>query len=183
MPARGCGCTGSTCGCKVQGGTNVVVTGNGTAAFPYTVSYSGPLVANTITVDSNPLITLERRGSGTVLDPYIIEAILTAPLSGLTNVSINDKAAIPNHWDVLQWDPQGSGSWEYRPIVPHFPTLGLPSPDDYPAGFMLFDTTIGRPRWNNASSTAWVDSIGAGGGGGGGGGIGFDTDGVPYVIH
>jgi hypothetical protein len=40
MP-RNCGCAGSTCGCLVQGGAGVTVTGLGSATEPYVIGWDG----------------------------------------------------------------------------------------------------------------------------------------------
>lgn len=86
-----CGCT-STCGCLVQGGTGITVTGTGNPGSPYVVNSSGPNVLqaqDTATVDH----TLAGTGSGASpwvltsnvkVDPTVVNNLLIAGASGLS---------------------------------------------------------------------------------------------------
>lgn len=73
--ARGCGCTGSSCGCLIQAGdSSVTVSGIGTAADPYLLTASQASIAGQLTVNDSTSVDLTLVGDGTVADPYIMSA-------------------------------------------------------------------------------------------------------------
>lgn len=68
-----CGCSGSTCGCKVVAGHGVVIRGSGSTISPYVVD-AYPL---SLEVQDSTSIDLHKTGSGTPGDPYILSADIT----------------------------------------------------------------------------------------------------------
>jgi hypothetical protein len=79
-----CGCSGRTCSCALQGGTNVTVTGSGSSADPYIInsveSTPGSVVVTT-TIDG--LNTLATAGSLVVGNRYVVTDWTASPnLSG-----------------------------------------------------------------------------------------------------
>lgn len=42
-----------------------------------------------------------------------------------------------------------------------YTTAARPDRTGLPAGFMYFDTTLGKPLWLKADKSGWVDSAGA----------------------
>jgi hypothetical protein len=76
-----CGCTGTTCSCKIVGKGSVIVTGAGTITNPYEVTVTPALIVNdTTTVD------LTLYGSGSSTDPYVLSADADLALGDLNNV-------------------------------------------------------------------------------------------------
>lgn len=100
-----CGCAGSTCGCKVQGGSGVSITGTGTAQDPYIVTVDGIEITSLITVDDTSSVDLTLLGSGTALDPYVLSAeinvgstVVTTPTNGgTTEIDSEESAHVLEH--------------------------------------------------------------------------------------
>lgn len=79
-----CGCSGRTCSCALQGGTNVTVTGSGSSADPYIInsaeSTPGSVVVTTTIAGLNTLATA---GSLVVGNRYVVTDWTASPnLSG-----------------------------------------------------------------------------------------------------
>jgi hypothetical protein len=91
-----CGCTSTTCSCKVEGGTGVVVTGKGAVGNPYRVNID----AGKLTVDDTATVDLVLHGSGTSADWYHLSANATVSLDELTDVT----ASNPASGQVLAWN-------------------------------------------------------------------------------
>jgi hypothetical protein len=99
-----CGCSGTTCSCKIVGKGAVVVTGAGTNTNPYEITVSPALgVLDTSTVN------LTLYGSGTSADPYTLSADAALNLGDLANVTDSGGAA---GYTLLK---QGDGSWIVGP--------------------------------------------------------------------
>lgn len=77
-----CGCDGATCACRVIAGTNVRVTGSGSALNPLVISADVGL-----TTRDSSTVGLTLLGEGNTSNPWILEADLTAGLDDLTDVS------------------------------------------------------------------------------------------------
>ena len=82
MP-KNCGCAGSSCGCLVQGGAGIQVTGIGTAADPFVVVNTGQPINTSFQINSSASVTLTLVGGGTPSDPLILSATAKFP-SGAT---------------------------------------------------------------------------------------------------
>jgi len=80
-----CNCSGSTCGCKVQGLGSVSVSGTGTAQDPYVVTLNGLNISSAIQFDDSATIDFTVLGSGTNLDPYVVSADV---ITGTTQTSV-----------------------------------------------------------------------------------------------
>lgn len=70
-----CGCSGSTCGCRVTAGHGVEVRGAGSIDNPYVID-AYPL---SITVQDSSSIDLTLTGTGTPSDPYVISGEVAGP--------------------------------------------------------------------------------------------------------
>lgn len=86
-----CGCSGTTCACKVQGTGSIAVTGTGTAQDPFIVSLGALNTNGTITVADTATIDFTILGTGTVGDPKVISGsvkvganVTAAPTTGQT---------------------------------------------------------------------------------------------------
>lgn len=114
--ARGCGCVGSSCGCKVIAGTGVAVSGTGTQADPYVISANSTDIGGTLQVDSTTTVTLTRLGSGKVADPYIIRAVARVKTTDLLDVA--DPNGGPIAGDTMVWvGTTAAGHWEFQPAA------------------------------------------------------------------
>lgn len=100
--ARGCGCAGSSCSCKIVGGAGITVEGNGTIGSPYTIIAQSQAITGLIDVDSTSTVDLTITGQGTTPDPYLIQANVNLSLSDLDDVV----ATLPNSNQVLAWNAQ-----------------------------------------------------------------------------
>ncbi len=84
--AKCCGL--SPCNCRVVAGTGTTVTGNGSAANPYTIS-SDAGTPTPLGVTDSPTVDLTLTGTGTAGDPYDVSAAVIldpAPPAGGTNL-------------------------------------------------------------------------------------------------
>lgn len=117
--ARRCGCAGTSCGCVISGGSNVTVSGAGTAEQPYLINFS----AVTVQVADTATLDLTRTGSGTALDPYIISGVVAPVSLGTpTNTIANVSAVAPTNGQVLGWN-NATSTW--GPVAPATATPGL----------------------------------------------------------
>lgn len=112
---RNCNCSGGTCGCKVNGGVGVTVTGTGTAADPYVINNVAADLGSSLTVSDTLTLDLSKSGSGTNLDPLVISGQVKLTMSQLTDV--NDPTGIPLANEVPTYvGVFGSGGhWEFKP--------------------------------------------------------------------
>lgn len=76
-----CGCTGTTCSCKIIGEGGILVRGAGTVTNPYVISGGTALVVND--TDS---VNLTLLGNGSSTDPFILSADVILALAGLSDV-------------------------------------------------------------------------------------------------
>ena len=110
-----CGCSGTTCSCKIIGGGGVTVSGAGSVDNPYVISTGGLslVVSDTSTLD----LTLV--GSGTVGDPYQLSGAMAAiSMMNLSNVS----PVSPTDGQVLIWN-NTTGKWTPGPAATATPGL------------------------------------------------------------
>jgi hypothetical protein len=80
-------CDISPCNCRVVAGTRTTVTGNGSAANPYTISADAGTTA--LAVQDTPTVDLTLTGTGTAGDPYDVSAtvrLAPTPPDGGTNL-------------------------------------------------------------------------------------------------
>ncbi|KQW11415.1 hypothetical protein [Streptomyces sp. Root369] len=81
-------CGPSPCNCRVVAGTGTTVTGNGSAANPYTVN-AGGAGTTALTVTDTPTVDLTLAGTGAAGDPYAVSAAVIldpTPPQGGTNL-------------------------------------------------------------------------------------------------
>lgn len=80
--ARGCNCTGTTCGCSVVAGSGgIVVDGNGSSASPFVVSVGDLSIGSNLQVNDTDTLDLTLGGSGTISDPFIISGVAKPAVS------------------------------------------------------------------------------------------------------
>lgn len=101
-----CSCAGSTCGCKVQGGAGIEVTGLGTAASPYIITATIGDLASAMEFDDTPDVVFAVAGDGTPSDPLVISA--TTPRK---NFPIYPTGGLP---DPSVW---GEGAFAYDSLI------------------------------------------------------------------
>lgn len=83
-----CGCTGTTCSCKIIGENGIVVRGAGTITNPYVIGGGLALI-----IQDTPSTNLTLLGSGTQGDPYILSAETTLEFGDLTDVDTTGGSA------------------------------------------------------------------------------------------
>lgn len=99
-----CGCSGTTCSCKVTGAGLVQVTGSGSSANPYIIS-----VEQAITVLDSSSIDFTITGTGSSGDPYVITGDATLNVGDL--VDMDDSANTAGNVIAIQ----GDGSYALVP--------------------------------------------------------------------
>jgi hypothetical protein len=99
-----CGCSGSTCSCKVVGGGLVNVSGSGSAANPYTIS-----VEQAFAVNDTSTVDLTMSGTGSAGDPYTITA--DAAIDMVDIVDFDDSGGSAGDVVALQ----GDGTYALNP--------------------------------------------------------------------
>jgi hypothetical protein len=99
-----CGCT-STCGCLVQGGTGITVSGTGNPGSPYVVNSSGPNVLqaqDTATIDH----TLAGTGSGA--SPWVLTSNVKVDPAAVGNTLVAGPSGLSVSCEAIQ-DCVGAG--------------------------------------------------------------------------
>lgn len=76
--ARNCGCAGGSCGCLIEAGEGVAISGLGTAADPYVVSSAIGVLFDVITFTDSSSVNFTVTGSGTTGDPMNVTAVTIA---------------------------------------------------------------------------------------------------------
>lgn len=76
-----CGCTGTTCSCKIIGENGIIVRGAGTITNPYVISGGLALIIN-----DTETVNLTLLGSGSQGDPYVLSADAALGLGDLEDV-------------------------------------------------------------------------------------------------
>lgn len=86
-----CGCSGRTCSCALQGGSNVTVTGSGSSADPYIINSSqGATGALVVTTTIAGLNTLATAGSLVVGTKYVVTDWTASPNLAGPNILLVD---------------------------------------------------------------------------------------------
>jgi hypothetical protein len=80
-----CGCAGTTCSCKIQGGGGISVTGAGTAGNPYVISGGGYF-----NVQDTASLHLVLLGDGSSSSPFTLSGEVVAALDDLSDVDTSD---------------------------------------------------------------------------------------------
>jgi hypothetical protein len=155
-------CNDQGCTCLVQGGTGVLVTGNGSARDPFTVALDGSL-ADILTVQDTESINLQLLGSGTLVDPYRLSAFATVRLNDLADV--DDPQGGPNVGDVPVWVGSGAtGHWEFQPpptVPPGTVNTGAGIDGDGTIGAPISVSVVGTSAGGTTSGLeVYVDSAG-----------------------
>lgn len=94
-----CGCTGTTCSCKIIGEGGINVRGAGTVTNPYVISGGTALIVN-----DTASVNLTLLGSGSSTDPYLLTADVELALGALTDVDTSGGTV----GDVLALQPDGT---------------------------------------------------------------------------
>jgi len=100
-----CGCAGTTCGCLVQAGSGIQVTGTGTRVDPYIVEQIGGDIGGLLIVNDTVNFDLTLLGSGTTADPFVLSgtpnfgalATVTALSGGTTAVASTTRTLYLDH--------------------------------------------------------------------------------------
>jgi len=155
---RSCNCSGATCGCKVNGGTGISVSGTGTAADPYVINNVAADLGTAFTVSDTLTLDLTKAGSGTNLDPIVLSGVVKLQMQQL--IDVNDPQGAPLKGEVPHYvGVQGTdGHWEFRTPFPPYTTAGRPAATTVGAGAGYFDTTLNKPIWS--TGTLWKDATG-----------------------
>lgn len=72
--ARNCGCGGASCGCLIEAGNGITITGIGTAADPFRVTADIGDLDSAMSFQNSATVTWSITGSGTPIDPLVISA-------------------------------------------------------------------------------------------------------------
>lgn len=107
-------CGQASCGCRVEGGAGIDVSGSGSLDNPYRIELSD--LGSTLAVQSTPTVALSLYGSGNTQNPYTISAVATVRVQDLTDVE--DPEGAPAIGDTLVWVNPGTGEparFEFRP--------------------------------------------------------------------
>jgi hypothetical protein len=158
--ARNCNCSGSTCGCQVQAGSGVSVTGIGTAASPFIITNTGALLSTALTVSDTLTVDMVLQGSGTNVDPIIISANVIAKLQNLSDISNPGGNPVAGQVPTYVGTSGTDGHWEFRPVAPVFTTAARPAVATVPIGYMYYDSTVSKPVWKG-TATLYKDATGA----------------------
>lgn len=70
----GCGCAGSTCGCKFEVGFGLTITGMGTKADPYRLAATIGSLDGSISFQDSTTVDFTVVGAGTPSDPIVVSA-------------------------------------------------------------------------------------------------------------
>lgn len=73
--ARGCGCAGSTCGCKITDSESTSITGTGTQQNPFQVHLKAINIGANLQIADTDTLDLTLLGSGSTTDPYILSGV------------------------------------------------------------------------------------------------------------
>ena len=156
--ARNCNCSGSSCGCRILGGTAIAITGIGTTSDPYIVTNTGASLGTALLVNDTSTLDMVKTGAGTNVDPIILSGNVKLRLQQLTDV--NDPQGNPVKGDVVTYiGTSGTdGHWEFRQPFPAYATTGRPAATALGVGSTYYDTTVSKPAWSDG--TIWRDAAG-----------------------
>jgi len=144
----------------ITAGFGITITGIGTAADPFVIVNSGANLASALVVGDTATINMTRTGAGTNVDPIIISGDVIMKLQQLQDVSNPAGAPVAGQRPVYVGTSGTDGHWEFQTNWPQYTTAGRPAVGTAPAGFVYFDTTLGKPVWRK-SNTQYVDATGA----------------------
>lgn len=109
--ARGCGCAGTTCSCKVEAasGSPITVSGIGTATDPYVIDIGAVSASGLIAVQDTSTVYMTLTGAGTTGNPYRISGsvpvgasvVSVATDGGTTVVGSNQRSLVLAHPDPI----------------------------------------------------------------------------------
>lgn len=119
-----CSCAGSTCGCKLDGGAGITVTGLGTIADPYVISAVIGDLASAMSFDDTADVVFTVVGDGTPGDPLVISAATPRknfpvyPVGGLPDPTVWGEGAFA--YDQTSKQPVFSDgtAWKYASALP-----------------------------------------------------------------
>lgn len=73
--ARNCGCAGGSCGCLIEAGEGIVVSGLGTATNPYVITSSLGNLGEVLDFVDSASVNFTVTGSGQGIDPMTVTAV------------------------------------------------------------------------------------------------------------
>ncbi len=106
--ASRCGCAGSTCACKVEGGAGVDVTGTGTVQDPYVVAITDLEIGDLVEVDDTTTVNLTKLGSGTDSDPIVLSATVVTGSDVTSTPSNGGSTNIDDDTNLQYFDHSGT---------------------------------------------------------------------------
>lgn len=156
MPS--CGCAGASCGCLIEGGAGVLVSGVGSATNPYVITGQSTGIPGLIKVTDTASLDLTLGGSGSSVDPFVLSGTARQSLTGLSDV--NDPGG-PVNGEVPVWVSTPTGHWEFRPpaaAAPGTVAVGTGLSGDGSSGAPLRPATSGT--WGTAPLNVYgADSL------------------------
>lgn len=156
--ARNCNCAGSSCGCKIQAGAAITISGTGSYSDPYIVTNSGASLGTALLVNDTSTLDMVKVGAGTNADPIILSGNVTMKLQQLSDVSSPGGNPLATTTPVYVGVSGADGHWEFRsPFLP-YATASRPSATAIGAGAVYYDTTLKKPAWSDGA--VWRDAAG-----------------------
>jgi hypothetical protein len=156
-----CSCAGATCGCKVQAGAGVTVTGRGTANDPYVIVATAGDVGTNLNFEDSASIDFTVVGEGTPGDPLIITAVAkrqnlpTYTTTGAPDPAVWGEGAV--YYDTTLNSPLFSNGTAW---VPAGTSDSFP-PAMYPWAFpaLAAPKTSGLKWYNDSGRTLVISSV------------------------
>jgi hypothetical protein len=111
MPS--CGCSGASCGCLIQAGAGIRISGAGTGINPYVIDATATGISGLMKVSDTATVDMSLTGTGSPADPYNVSAVAIMKLTDLKDVS----SPAPTAGQSPTWVPtNGSvpGHWEFK---------------------------------------------------------------------
>lgn len=104
----------SNCDVVVSAGDGIRVEGAGTPRSPYVVHSNLPDFGSILKVRDSQSVNLSLFGSGTVADPFTIQADATVSLTGLRDVDDPEGGPLPGEVPVWVGSSSVDGHWEFQ---------------------------------------------------------------------
>lgn len=156
--ARNCACAGQSCGCLVIAGAGIQVTGIGTSDNPFVIRNIASDLASSLKVSDTLTLDMVLAGSGTNVDPFILQGNVTLQMQQLSDVSNPGGAPVAGAVPTYVGTQGAGGHWEFRQPFRAFTTAGRPTAASAGVGGVYYDTTLTKPLWSTGA--VWKDAAG-----------------------
>jgi hypothetical protein len=157
--ARDCNCGGQSCGCLIVAGAGIQVTGIGTADNPFVIRNIASDLASSFKVSDTLTLDMVLAGSGTNLDPFILQGNVTLQMQQLSDVSNPGGAPTAGTSPTYVGTQGAGGHWEFLRPFRVFATADRPTPASAGVGGAIYDSTLKLPVWSDGA--AWRNAAGA----------------------